>query len=157
MTGTLFGGIIGFLGAIIPEIFQLIREKRGTTTSGTNGSVVAEDEPVVTRKPGEKSTMGGSGTQEDTGTSPAHQAEFPLTYTALDILRASVRPIVTYVFFGFFIYVRCVLLWHGLNVDNTKAIELLPILWDEGTETLFAAILSFWFGSRMMARFRRSV
>ncbi len=148
MTGTIFGGIIGFLGALFPEVLQLIRDWMGvkTGTVGTNGSVVADhedaDQPYV-----KSDYEDGRGAEE--------QADLPLTFTLLDFMRASVRPVITYVFFGFFVYVKCVIMWHALSVDHAKATELLPILWDDGTETLFAAILSFWFGSRMMARFRR--
>lgn len=66
--------------------------------------------------------------------------------------RASVRPVLTYLFFGLFILVKVsalvVLLKAGLNVVDT-----MPILWDDNTQAIFGAIIGFWFGSRALERF----
>lgn len=66
--------------------------------------------------------------------------------------RASVRPVLTYLFFGLFVLVKVsalvVLLKSGLNV-----VDSLPILWDTNTQAIFGAIIGFWFGSRALERF----
>lgn len=66
--------------------------------------------------------------------------------------RASVRPVLTYLFFALFVLVKVsalvVLLKAGLNVADA-----MPILWDDNTNAIFGAIMGFWFGSRALERF----
>jgi hypothetical protein len=76
----------------------------------------------------------------------------PFWTTVFDALRASVRPTITYGFFILFVIIKLYGLWHGVAVEHTPTIQLLPIIWDDGSGSLFAAILSFWFGSRAFER-----
>lgn len=146
VAGTVVGGILGFLASLIPEIFAFLRERKGkcpeTSTTGTNGAVVAEEE-LVAPVP--------QGATYD----PASQAERRIPYTPLDVLRSSVRPVITYVFFGAFIGLKLMSMHHAIWYDHTKVVDVLPIIWDEGTEALFALVLAFWFGSRAIAHVRR--
>lgn len=67
-------------------------------------------------------------------------------------VRASVRPVITYVFFALFICVKVsalvVILHAGLSI-----VDAMPILWDDNTVAIFGAIMGFWFGSRTLERF----
>ena len=59
----------------------------------------------------------------------------------------------TYVFFVTFIGVKVTLVWDTIkNGGDLNA--TLAIIWDEQTEALFAAIISFWFGSRAMPKIK---
>src|ERR1043165_6358687 len=99
MSATIVGGIVGFIGAVLPEVFALIREwlagKNGTV--GTNGSVCADGE-----------ACGPSGAEFEAGSGPEQQAELSLTYRWLDIMRQGVRPVITYSFFAMFVYLKWV-------------------------------------------------
>jgi hypothetical protein len=142
VAGTVVGGVFGFLASLIPEIFAFLRERKGVqSTAGTNGSVVAE---------GEISTPA-----QDVSYDPASQADRRIAYTPLDVLRSSVRPVITYVFFGAFIGLKLTAMHYAVWYDHTKVVDILPIIWDEGTEALFALVLAFWFGSRAIAHIRR--
>ena len=69
-------------------------------------------------------------------------------------LQKSVRPIITYCFFGLFCAIEVTLLMQAL--ENGKSIsDSLNILWDDDTKAIFAAIISFWFGSRAIDKSRR--
>ena len=69
-------------------------------------------------------------------------------------LQKSVRPIITYCFFGLFAAIEVSLLLEALEqVANIR--ESLNILWDDDTKAIFAAIISFWFGSRAIDKSRR--
>jgi len=75
----------------------------------------------------------------------ANQSEF------MSNLRASVRPVVTYLFFFLFVFLKvvtfCVLLKQAeLNLD------LIATMWDANTQTLFSSIVTFWFGRRAMEK-----
>ena len=68
-------------------------------------------------------------------------------------LQKSVRPVITYAFFGLFAAIEITL----LNDAITKGVEFsdaIKLLWDDETKAIFAAIISFWFGSRAIEKSR---
>lgn len=67
----------------------------------------------------------------------------------LNILRASVRPIITYVFFLTFIGIKVTAAIVMYNND-VPIIDALPIIWDDATSAIFGAVCGFWFGYRTM-------
>lgn len=77
-------------------------------------------------------------------------------------LRASVRPVITYLFFALFVFVKLIAVWtfiqNGASADwlgNALAWqELYPIIWDDNTQGIFGAIMGFWFGSRTIEKLR---
>lgn len=65
----------------------------------------------------------------------------------INTLRASVRPVITYIFFFMFVVIKgsaaYVMLNNGLDIPST-----LMAIWDEQTVAIFGAVMGFWFGSR---------
>ena len=68
-------------------------------------------------------------------------------------LQKSVRPIITYAFFGLFCAIEVTLLMEAVN-QGSSIQDSLGILWDDDTKAIFAAIISFWFGSRAIDKSR---
>jgi len=64
-------------------------------------------------------------------------------------LRASVRPVITYFFFFTFVGVEISIIF------NLVEPALIDQIWSDNTAGLFAAVLSFWFGSRAMSKVMR--
>lgn len=69
-------------------------------------------------------------------------------------LQKSVRPVITYAFFGLFATIEITLLMEALE-KGTDFSEAIQLLWDEDTKAIFAAIISFWFGSRAVEKARK--
>lgn len=73
----------------------------------------------------------------------------------IDALRASIRPVITYVFFFLFVAIKVsaliVMLKTGMPIT-----EALPAIWDTETTALFGAIMGFWFGSRTIERQKKA-
>ena len=69
-------------------------------------------------------------------------------------LQKSVRPVITYCFFGLFAVIEVTLLMEALE-KGTDFAEAIHILWDDDTKAIFAAIISFWFGSRAIDKMRK--
>lgn len=69
-------------------------------------------------------------------------------------LQKSVRPVITYAFFGLFATIEITLLMEALE-KGTDFSEAITLLWDEETKAIFAAVISFWFGSRAIEKARR--
>ncbi len=75
-----------------------------------------------------------------------------LNYTGfLETLRASIRPLLTYFFFALFCAVKLIAITLMFK-EGYNGIEVLRAVWDEPTMAIFAAIISFWFGNRAMAK-----
>jgi hypothetical protein len=66
-------------------------------------------------------------------------------------LRASVRPVITYGFFFLLVGIDGVLAYKGLT-SGVDFVQLAEQLWDNETQALFAAILSFHFGGRAFSK-----
>ena len=69
-------------------------------------------------------------------------------------LQKSVRPVITYAFFGLFATIEITLLIDAID-KGTEFSEAIQLLWDDDTKAIFAAIISFWFGSRAIDKARR--
>jgi len=72
----------------------------------------------------------------------------------ISALQKSVRPVITYCFFILFAVIEVTLLLEALE-KGTDFSEAINILWDEDTKAIFAAIISFWFGSRAIDKGRK--
>ena len=73
------------------------------------------------------------------------------TSTWMKDLRASVRPVITYGFFFLLVAIDGVLAYKGLT-SGTDFNALADQLWDDETQALFAAIISFHFGGRAFGK-----
>lgn len=69
----------------------------------------------------------------------------------INALRASIRPVVTYIFFAMFVVIKVsaafVMIGNGADIPT-----MLNAVWDNETIALFGAIMGFWFGSRAIER-----
>ena len=67
-------------------------------------------------------------------------------------LSASVRPVITYLFFGLFMATKAVILIQVMQGGGDWK-EAGLLMWDNETAGLMSAILSFWFGNRAVSKF----
>lgn len=177
MVGTVVGAILGFLASVLPKFFELVgqyfqhrqdlavesqRISAGMAgVSGPSGTriraaetaeIVAQEAPVVLA-PADTVVATGAEIPFDVGGAEADVVlQAPLLSRFFDFLRASVRPVITYGFFGLFLFIKIKGMYQGILVDHATVVQLWPVIWDEGTESLFAAILAFWFGSRAIEK-----
>ncbi|PRE30446.1 hypothetical protein C6P92_00215 [Burkholderia multivorans] len=82
-------------------------------------------------------------------------ANHPTGSPWVEALQASVRPVITYAFFLVFAVVKVSALATLLQTDGVTLAAALQATWDEETQALFAAVMSFWFGSRQISKMRR--
>ena len=74
----------------------------------------------------------------------------------INALRGSVRPIITYAFFGLFVAIKVTALLSLLNQTGVSLNIGLDTIWDDQTAGLFAAIMSFWFGNRAVSKYYKT-
>lgn len=78
-------------------------------------------------------------------------------------LRRSVRPVITYLFFFLFIFVKVVAVIAAWKTTGTEDwlgnallwSDMMPLIWDDQTAAIFGAIIGFWFGSRAIEKLMR--
>ena len=72
----------------------------------------------------------------------------------INSLRASVRPVITYLFFFTFVTIKVsaliTLLAAGIDIPTA-----LGVIWDADTAAIFGAIMGFWFGGRLIEKLKR--
>ena len=70
----------------------------------------------------------------------------------VNALRGSVRPVITYAFFGLFVATKIVIM-----VKVTQAggdwMAAVDLMFDPETQGLFSAVLAFWFGNRAISKY----
>lgn len=71
----------------------------------------------------------------------------------VNALRGSVRPVITYAFFGLFVAIKIVAVMTMMNEQGADLAGALNVIWDDNTAGLFAAIMSFWFGNRAVSKY----
>ena len=74
----------------------------------------------------------------------------------INALRGSVRPIITYCFFGLFVAIKVTALISLMNQTGVSLNMALDTIWDDQTAGLFAAIMSFWFGNRAVSKYYKT-
>lgn len=147
----LIGAVLGFLAALVPELIMMLKDH-----FQHHRDLQQRDQALDAAKQGYEYALAS---QQDVIDAQSKQIEqlvlqqqdsidagsrMPL----LVFLRASVRPLITYSFFTLFASIKLYSLYMGLYVQQQMVVDLLPVLWDQDTESLFAAVISFWFGSR---------
>ena len=68
--------------------------------------------------------------------------------TFVSALQASVRPVITYAFFSVFAFVKITYVIIAVQ-GGTEVLPAILEAWDDESKTVFAAIISFWFGQRV--------
>lgn len=69
----------------------------------------------------------------------------------INALRASIRPVITYVFFITFIAIKTAVIIVMIH-QGASMTEMLKAVWDQDTMALFGAVMGFWFGTRMLEK-----
>ncbi len=144
----MIGSLIGFLSSALPEVMSFFKERQDRKHELAILSLQMEQQRL-----GHHQRLEEIEIQADIAQSQAaYRFASEPTNSWVDILRASVRPVITYAFFLLFAFVKIyslkVLLNNGLPFDVA-----VIRLWDAETQGLFAAVISFWFGARSLSKF----
>jgi len=149
---TLIGAICGFGASVTPEIIGAYKDAKNHE--------YAMDEKRLELEAADKNYV--FQLQSQTITNSADELKALLKHDAtlsgnaiIDGLRASVRPVITYIFMALFCLMKVSFLVYMMQHD-VSFIQAVPLLWDADTMSIFAAVLTFWFGSRAMDAYRQN-
>ena len=149
---TLLASLLGLIGSAFPEFIKLFRDSQDR-----------KQELAILDRQMELQKLGHSQRLEEIQIS-ADVAESQALYSYanrstgmpwVEALQSSVRPVITYAFFVVFAVVKITALNSMIQADGVSLAIALQSVWDEESQALFAAVMSFWFGSRQISKMRR--
>ena len=138
---TLIGSALGFATSFLPKIMDYFQSK------SDNAHELAMLEAMASNR---REEMSLDAEIREVETIHEHDSKIS-GGKFIDGLRASVRPVITYLFVGLFIFVEVsaylIMLDQGMS-----AIAASQMVWSAEINGLFAAIISFWFGGRTFGK-----
>ena len=149
---SILGSLLGFAGSAVPAITDSFAKKADQKHEIEKMKVMAE-----LRSKGFDHDMKmyeAMGADKEHDRLIQHDISINKGQGIISGLQKSVRPVITYAFFGLFAVIEVTLLLEALD-KGTDFATAINLLWDEDTKAIFAAIISFWFGSRAIEKARR--
>lgn len=146
---TLLSTLFGLLGSLLPSIVNIFQKKldysheielKKLEYGAAREGILAQQAMAEIRA----DVYEGQSIRE-------HDSDIEYSGFWADV-RASIRPVITYVFFIVFIGIK--LAAFSIMVDKgVPPMDLLLLVWDVETMAIFSAIVGFWFGSRAIQKF----
>ena len=149
---TLLGSLLGFGTSFLPEVLNYF--KRGQEQKHELQRMKMEIELMAKRSEFK--------IQELDKEAEIKEAEGLYKHDSVDAggfinaLRGSVRPVITYVFFGLFVAIKVTALISLMNLPEMQLNMALSMIWDDQTAGLFSAIMAFWFGNRAVSKYYKA-
>ena len=147
---TLLGSLLGFGTSFLPEVLNFFRA--GQDHKHKLESMQLEMELMTKRSELQLNIMDKQAEIKETEGLYRHDSMDAGGF--INALRGSVRPVITYVFFGLFIAIKITAIVALMNSGNDLG-RSLSLIWDDQTAGLFAAIMSFWFGGRAISKYMK--
>ena len=152
MISGIIGSLLGFGSSVVPAITDHFRSKREYEFELMKMEKMAE-----LKKAGydhEIKRFQEMGLHEEQKALLTHDTEIAKGEGIISGLQKSVRPVITYCFFFLFAAIEITILNEALR-NGMDLSSALQIIWDEDTQAIFAAVISFWFGSRAIEKARK--
>lgn len=149
---TLLGTLLGFLGSAFPDFIKIFKDRQDR-----RHELDIMDRQMELTKLGHTQRLSEVQISSEATEARALYHHAKMTKIAwVDALAGTVRPVVTYAFFGLYALVK-VAQWHVIfHVSQEPSwLEVIVHLWQAEDQALFAAVMSFWFGHRALQRLGR--
>ena len=150
---TILGSLIGFAGSALPKVFDMVNDWQDR-----KHELAMMDRQLEASKLQHVQKIEALNIEADISETKAiYKHDQSLKTTGfMSALRASVRPVITYLFFTLFAVIKGTAIYGLIYTDGVVWEMAIQTLWDEEPQGIFAAIISFWFGSRALQRSRSS-
>ena len=149
---TIIGSLLGFGTSFLPEVLNYF--KRGQEQKYELQRMQMEMELIAKRSELKISELDKEAEIKETEGLYKHDNVDAGGF--INALRGSVRPIITYAFFGLFVAIKVTALLSLMNQTGMQLNMALSTIWDDQTAGLFAAIMSFWFGNRAVSKYYKT-
>uniref|UniRef100_A0A6H1ZIP8 Uncharacterized protein n=1 Tax=viral metagenome TaxID=1070528 RepID=A0A6H1ZIP8_9ZZZZ len=152
------GAIIGFLGSFVPQLMKMWQDKKDKTHElAVMALQIQAQKDIGTQKLEEVKVVAESAEMqalyESSKVAPSEHV-WKWVNSVLALLSGSVRPVITYAFFGLYASIKYVqassVAAFYSNISWTTA---LSKTWTEEDSAIFATIMAFWFSGRILQKF----
>jgi hypothetical protein len=147
---TLFSSLLGFSTSFVPKILDFFQDKQDKKHELALMDKQLEQQ-IKLGELGIRKTHIEADTEEFKAVHTHDTAIMSKASTWSVTYSSTVRPTITYLFMLLFITVE-ISAYYALLSKGVAATDALSIVWDQDITSLFAAILSFWFGGREIRR-----
>ena len=147
---SLLGSLLGFGTSFLPKVMDFFQDKQDKKHELAVMEVQIRQQKELASQKLEAINVDADIREIES----LHKSMQPTGVKWIDGLRGSVRPVITYAFFGLFIFVE-VSAYLSLTAAGVSGLDAVNAVWDEETKALFAAVISFWFGGRAINRARK--
>jgi|TARA_R100001530_G_scaffold5778_1_gene7030 hypothetical protein len=144
---SLIGSLLGFASGVVPEIVGYFRKQQDHEFELELYAAKAKYAEALTANKLKELDLKAE--IQELKSLYKHDQTLKTDNGFISALRASVRPVITYFFFFTFVGVELSVIF------NLVEPALIDKIWSDNTAGLFAAVLSFWFGSRAMSKVMR--
>ena len=141
---SLIGSLLGFASGVVPEIVGYFRKQQDHEFELELYAAKAKYAEALTAN--KLKELDQKAEIQELKSLYKHDQTLKTDNGFISALRASVRPVITYFFFFTFVGVEISIIF------NLVEPALIDQIWSDNTAGLFAAVLSFWFGSRAMSK-----
>ena len=141
---SLIGSLLGFASGVVPEVLGFFKKKQDHKFELELYEAKAKYAKVMTDNKLKELDLKAE--IQELKSLYKHDQTLKTKNEFISSLRASVRPVITYFFFLTFVGVEVSVIFNLVDPS------LIDKIWNENTQGLFAAVLSFWFGSRAMSK-----
>ena len=145
---TLLGSLLGFGSSFLPEVLNFF--KAGQEHKQKMETMTLEMELMSKRSELQLNMLDKQADIKETEGLYKHDSIDAGGF--VNALRGSVRPVITYAFFGLFVAVQVVIMVKVMDEGGNWA-AAVTLMWTAETSGLFAAIMSFWFGNRAVSKY----
>lgn len=149
---TLLGSLLGFGTSFLPEILNFFKKSQENKHELQKMQIEME----LMAKRSELKIQELDKEAEIKETEGLYQHDSVDAGGFINALRGSVRPIITYAFFGLFVAIKVTALLSLMGNGGMDLTMALDTIWDDQTAGLFAAIMSFWFGNRAVSKYYKT-
>jgi hypothetical protein len=147
---SLLGSLLGFGTSFLPKVMDFFQDKQDKKHELAVMEVQIRQQKELAAQKLEAINVEADIREIES----LHKSMQPTGVKWIDGLRGSVRPVITYSFFGLFIFVE-VSAYLSLTAAGVSGLDAVNAVWDEETKALFAAVIAFWFGGRAISRARK--
>ena len=141
---SLLGSVLGFASGVVPEVVGYFRKQQDHKFELELYEAKAKYAEVMTANKLKELDLKAE--IQELKSLYKHDQTLTTDSSFISGLRSSVRPVITYFFFFTFIGVEVSVIFSLVEP------EMVDKIWNENTQGLFAAVLSFWFGNRAMSK-----
>ncbi|ABE04916.1 hypothetical protein A3306_05050 [Rickettsia bellii] len=138
---TLLAAITGFISSIIPEILKIYKD-----INDKRHEIDILDRQITNNKLNQSKTFTELTISQEMAEQHALYSTYKSGVSWVDALNGSVRPVLAYSFFAMYGIVKYVQ-YKSLK-SSALLVQYLDILWTIDDQTIFAGIISFYFGQR---------